>query len=147
MLIFAKINFRAESGIWQKTTGRKGSEWYVGAMTDWSKRSLTLDLAFLPEGEYVVELYKDGADDKEKLRLYRDTYANSTDKIIRLNTGPYRLLAQHGDSLGCGFEKPYFIADHHFELTPAKTKETVSAVARLGNVQLAVSFHETITGS
>lgn len=103
---------------------------------------------YIPElADFEVELYKDGADDKEKLRLYRDTYANSTDKIIRLNTGPYRLLAQHGDSLGCGFEKPYFIADHHFELTPAKTKETVSAVARLGNVQLAVSFHETITGS
>jgi alpha-glucosidase len=39
---------------------RSGTDWYVGAMTDWSARELTLDLSFLPEGEYKVELYKDG---------------------------------------------------------------------------------------
>ena len=50
---------------------RKGSEWYVGAMTDWSKRSLTLDLAFLPEGEYVVELYKDGINADRAARDYK----------------------------------------------------------------------------
>jgi alpha-glucosidase len=39
---------------------RKGADWYVGAMTDWSERDMTLDLTFLPEGEYKVELYRDG---------------------------------------------------------------------------------------
>lgn len=39
---------------------RSGTDWYVGAMTDWSAREMTLDLSFLPEGEYKVELYKDG---------------------------------------------------------------------------------------
>ena len=50
---------------------RKGSEWYVGAMTDWSKRSLTLDLTFLPEGEYVVELYRDGINADRAARDYK----------------------------------------------------------------------------
>ena len=50
---------------------RKGSEWYVGAMTDWSKRTLSLDLSFLPEGEYVVELYKDGINADRAARDYR----------------------------------------------------------------------------
>lgn len=60
--------------IWDETVGldgkvgeyiamarRKGSDWYVGAMTDWSVRDMTLDLSFLPEGSYKVELYRDGA--------------------------------------------------------------------------------------
>ena len=59
--------------IWDETRGidgkvseyivmarRKGSDWYVGGMTDWSARELTVDLGFLPEGEYKVELYRDG---------------------------------------------------------------------------------------
>ena len=96
--------------------------------------------------EFEVEVYKDEAG-KEKLRLYRDTYANSIGKIIRLNTGPYRLLAQHGDSLGCGFEKPYFVADKTFELTDDNPKQAVSAVAVLGNVMLDVSFTENVPGS
>ena len=34
---------------------RNGSDWYVGAMTDWYDRGLTLDLSFLPEGNYTPE--------------------------------------------------------------------------------------------
>lgn len=96
--------------------------------------------------EFEVEVYKD-EEGLEKLRLYRDTYANSVGKIIRLNTGKYRLLAQHGDSLGCGFNKPYFLADHSFELTPENPKQAVGAVAKLGNVMLDVSFGENVPGS
>ena len=39
---------------------RSGDVWYVGALTDWNKRSLSLDLSFLPEGEYQVEVFRDG---------------------------------------------------------------------------------------
>ena len=59
--------------IWDETVGldgkvgeyiaiarRKGADWYVGAMTDWSVRDMTLDLSFLPEGSYEVELFRDG---------------------------------------------------------------------------------------
>lgn len=40
---------------------RKGTTWWVGAMTDWTARSLTLDLQFLGEGTYRMELFRDGA--------------------------------------------------------------------------------------
>lgn len=96
--------------------------------------------------DFEVEVYKD-VEGQEKLRLYRDTYANSVGKTIRLNTGRYRLLAQHGDSLGCGFAKPYFVADQTFELTPENPKQAVSAVAMLGNVMLDVAFGENVPGS
>ena len=40
---------------------RKGDVWYAGAMTDWNARRLELDLsAFLSEGEWQVEFFRDG---------------------------------------------------------------------------------------
>ena len=40
---------------------RSGDTWYIGGMTDWNARELTLDLSFLPEGDHEVVLYRDGA--------------------------------------------------------------------------------------
>jgi alpha-glucosidase len=39
---------------------RKGSDWYVGAMTDWTARELEVDFSFLPEGNFRMEAYQDG---------------------------------------------------------------------------------------
>ena len=39
---------------------RKGANWYVGGMTDWSARELTLDFDFLPAGSYEIEYLQDG---------------------------------------------------------------------------------------
>ncbi|SHF23480.1 alpha-glucosidase [Arenibacter palladensis] len=39
---------------------RKGDKWYIGAMTDWTSRDLELDLSFLKEGNYEMEVYRDG---------------------------------------------------------------------------------------
>lgn len=39
---------------------RKENHWYIGAMTDWTARNLELDLNFLNEGDYNIEIYKDG---------------------------------------------------------------------------------------
>ncbi len=38
----------------------KGDKWYIGAMTNWTPRELTLDLSFLPPGEYSAHIFKDG---------------------------------------------------------------------------------------
>ena len=50
---------------------RSGDEWYVGAMTDWTSRELVLDLTFLPEGSYEVEIYRDGANAHRIARYYK----------------------------------------------------------------------------
>ena len=55
---------------------RSGDMWYVGGMTDWSERTLTLDLNFLPEGEYVMEMYVDGANAHRIARDYKKTLAD-----------------------------------------------------------------------
>jgi len=39
---------------------KSGEEWYLGAMTDWTARELSLDLSFLPDGEFEAEIFKDG---------------------------------------------------------------------------------------
>jgi hypothetical protein len=39
---------------------RKGKDWYVGAMTNWSARDVTLDLSFLPAGVYRAAIMQDG---------------------------------------------------------------------------------------
>jgi alpha-glucosidase len=40
---------------------RNGKDWYVGAMTNWSPRELELDFSFLPEGNFSMESFQDGA--------------------------------------------------------------------------------------
>ena len=39
---------------------RKGDTWFVGAMTNWTPRELTIDCSFLPPGNYEAEVFKDG---------------------------------------------------------------------------------------
>lgn len=42
---------------------RKSNTWYVGALTNWQGREVTVNLSFLDKsGDYIAELLKDGAD-------------------------------------------------------------------------------------
>jgi alpha-glucosidase len=50
---------------------RSGSTWYVGAMTDWSARTLELSLDFLEDGDYQMEVYMDGPNANRAARDYR----------------------------------------------------------------------------
>ena len=88
--------------------------------------------------DFRVAIYKA----TDKTRLYNDSYANTVGKEIKLNAGDYRLVAQHGDTLGCGFNKAYYLADKAFTINAGVN--TVEAVAKLANVKLAVNYHETI---
>ncbi len=39
---------------------RSGDTWYVGALTDWTPRTIRLDLSFLPAGPFTMESWADG---------------------------------------------------------------------------------------
>lgn len=78
-----------------------------------------------------------------KMRLYNDSYANTKGKTIKLNSKEHRLVAQHGDSLGYGFNKPYYLADKTF--TVVKGENRVDAEAKLSNVKIAVVYDATIS--
>ena len=42
------------------TARQKGSDWFIGAMTDWSTRDIAIHFDFLPEGTYKATICKDG---------------------------------------------------------------------------------------
>ena len=50
----------AKMGDYVAVARRSGRDWYVGAMTDWTPRELSLDLSFLPEGAFRIVSYEDG---------------------------------------------------------------------------------------
>jgi alpha-glucosidase len=47
-------------GEWLALARRKGDTWFVGALTNWTPRDATINLAFLPPGRYEAVVYKDG---------------------------------------------------------------------------------------
>ena len=95
----------------------------------------------LPEiNDFTVEIFKK-SDGK---RLYRDTYANSTDKKIRLNAGEYRLSAFHGDSLKAGFNAAFYQAKVPFSINASDRSVTVTGTAKLANVKVAVNYGDNL---
>jgi len=39
---------------------KKGNIWYIGAMTNWDSREMTIDFAFLGTGSFEAEIFRDG---------------------------------------------------------------------------------------
>jgi alpha-glucosidase len=58
---------------------RKGKDWYVGAMTDWTERSFDLDLSFLSEGAFEMSVIKDGVNADK----YAEDYQLSQQNVDR----------------------------------------------------------------
>ncbi|UCD00064.1 MAG: glycoside hydrolase family 97 protein [Phycisphaerales bacterium] len=56
---------------------KSGNTWYVGAMTDWTARELTVDFSFLEAGRHTIDLYKDGINADR----YGNDYKHETKKI------------------------------------------------------------------
>ena len=40
---------------------RNDRDWYIGGMTNWTSRELEIDLSFLPQGNFSMEAFQDGA--------------------------------------------------------------------------------------
>ena len=88
--------------IWDETRGldgkvgeyiaiarRSGQDWYVGAMTDWNAREMTLDLSFLPEGDYKVELYRDGVNaDRAACDYRKEVIELPSDRLLKITMAP-----------------------------------------------------------
>ena len=51
-----------EPGEYITMARRKGKDWYLGSMTNWSARELDLPLTFLGAGHYRAEIYADASD-------------------------------------------------------------------------------------
>lgn len=69
---------------------RKGDTWYVGAMTNWTRRELTIDFSFLGGGEWKAVIFRDGINAGRDATDYirEETKISANDKMqINLSTG------------------------------------------------------------
>jgi alpha-glucosidase len=69
---------------------KKGQTWYVGTMTNWKGRELTLDFSFLEPGTYKATVFKDGVNANKDARDYKKEQIEikSGDKInIKMMNG------------------------------------------------------------
>jgi alpha-glucosidase len=69
---------------------RKGDTWFVGAMSNWTPREISLDFSFLPEGNYEAEIFKDGINaDRQATDYKREiiSVAKNTKQLIKLYPG------------------------------------------------------------
>ena len=69
---------------------RHGDTWYLGGMTDWTSRKLSVSLHFLAPGRYQARLYLDGSMNEEEpnaIRLEVKTVKPSTSLPIAMAPG------------------------------------------------------------
>ena len=68
---------------------RKGDDWYLGAMTDWTPRVLEVPLNFLARGRYSVEAWADVPDSEDPNRVgFTKHNVNASERLeLRLNSG------------------------------------------------------------
>ncbi len=62
---------------------KKDNVWYVGGMTNWTARDITVDFSFLGEGNYEAEIFKDGMNADRDATDYKKEKVNvdQTQKI------------------------------------------------------------------
>ncbi len=69
---------------------RKGTTWFVAAMTDWTPRDLTIHLSFLGEGRHHADIFADGVNALKDATDYKHTQQTVTpsDRLnIHLSSG------------------------------------------------------------
>ncbi|MEJ2634028.1 MAG: glycoside hydrolase family 97 protein [Calditrichia bacterium] len=62
---------------------RNGDKWYLGGMTNWTNRVLSIPLSFLGSGKYMAEIYSDGKDAAKNPTSVQATMkvVNSSDQL------------------------------------------------------------------
>ncbi len=68
---------------------RSGDVWYVGSLNDWNARELTLDLGFLGDGEWTLEIFRDGINADRAARDYKhESMQVPADGKVRIHMAP-----------------------------------------------------------
>ena len=66
-----------------------GDNWYVGALTNWDAREIELDLSFLGDGNYKLELFKDGINaDRAACDYKKEIIPVPADRKIKVKMAP-----------------------------------------------------------
>ncbi len=84
------IPLPSEIGEYVAIARRSGHQWFIGVMTNEEGRSLPVDFAFLPEGEYALEIFSDGANAHryaEDYKCSRETIRSGETREVKLAPG------------------------------------------------------------
>ncbi len=69
---------------------KKNASWYVGVMSNWNSRDLTIDFSFLGDGNYEAEIFQDGVNADREATDYNRKIMKLTSKdkqVIHLSNG------------------------------------------------------------
>ena len=71
---------------------RKGTKWYVGAMTGKDSREMDIDLSFLPSGKYAMQQFMDGPNADR----FAEDYSVTTQTVDAESSIPIKMAAGGG---------------------------------------------------
>jgi alpha-glucosidase len=65
---------------------KKDNAWYIGAMSNWDPRDITIDLSFLGAGNFEAEVFKDGINaDREATDYKREVIKVSSNNKLSVH--------------------------------------------------------------
>jgi alpha-glucosidase len=68
---------------------RSGSQWFIGAMTDWEARDFEIELSFLGERKYEALIWKDGPNAHRNAQDYqKDSMIVDKDTKVKIHLAP-----------------------------------------------------------
>jgi alpha-glucosidase len=79
-----------EPGEFVTIARRHGDEWYLGSLTNWTARDLSIPLRFLGQGVYTAELYEDASDaaqNPKHVSIRRQSVRSSDTLVLHLASG------------------------------------------------------------
>ncbi len=83
------VSLDGKVGEYAALARKKGDTWFVGAMTNWTARDLTLDLSFLGKGSYEATIFKDGINsDRDATDYKKEVLKISSDDKLRIQLAP-----------------------------------------------------------
>jgi alpha-glucosidase len=65
------IPLAAKMGEYISIARQKDGVWYIGGLTNWDARDISLDLSFLGDGDYSLDLFRDGINADRAARDYK----------------------------------------------------------------------------
>ena len=81
------------------TARKSGSDWYVGGITDWTERTLELDLSFIGGGSFSAEIFRDGVNANKAARDYKkETIAVPENRKMSIRIFFVIDIVQHADT-------------------------------------------------
>jgi len=83
------IALDAKVGEYMLVAKQSGDLWYIGAMTNWDERNLTVDFSFLEKGNYKIEIFSDGINaDRCGVDYKKETQIISSSDKLKIHLAP-----------------------------------------------------------